>query len=135
MIRLLSDNVLIELEPLPTESAGGIALVHAKGNRARASRTARVIASGPGYWYSRRQRLAGGQFSAPTEVFVSNETKAGDRVVVDADPGQDYKLDISTPRVNGNGTQFEQVAGSLGQYRVVRESEVYAILEEDAAAE
>lgn len=131
MIRLLSDNVLICLEPLETATPSGLTLVNLKDPRhgARASRTARVIATGPGYWYSRRQRLSGGQFSAPTEVFVSNETKPGDRVIVDANPGQDYRLDLNVPRTNGT-TEFEEMLGEKSEFRVVREQEIYAVLEE-----
>lgn len=134
MIRPLADNVVLVLEPLETVSAGGLALVNlGKGKTARASRTARVIASGPGYWYSRRQRLSGGQFSAPTEVFVSNETKPGDRVIVDANPGQDYRLDINVPRTNGT-VQFEESLGDKAEFRICREAEIYAVLEEVADA-
>ena len=133
MIRLLSDNVLIVLEPLPTQSAGGLALVNINGPKARASRTAKVIASGPGYWYSRRQRIGAGQFSAPTEVFVSNETKPGDRVIVDADAGQDYRLDVNVPRTNGMAGAFDEVEGDHGKFRIVREHEIYAVLEDDEA--
>ncbi len=133
MIRPLHDNVVIVLEPLPTETASGIKLVPGR-DRARASRTARVVSSGPGYWYTRRQRLSDGQYSAPTEVFVPNETKPGDRVIVDADPGQDYRLDVNVPRMNGMGAQFEEMVGEKGNFRIVRESEVYAIVEEVAEA-
>jgi hypothetical protein len=125
--------VVLVLEPQPTETASGIKLVNVR-ERARASRTAIVVASGPGYWYSRRQRISDGQYSAPTEVFVPNETKAGDRVLVDADPGQDYRLDVNVPRMNGMGAQFEEMVGEKGSFRIVRESEIYAIYDEVAEA-
>ncbi len=133
MLRPLHDNVVIVLEPLETRTASGLSLVNLKDpkDRARASRTARVIASGPGYWYSRRQKLSSGQFSAPTEVFVSNETKPGDRVIVDANPGQDYRFDVTVPRTNGT-TEFEEMVGEKGEFRIVREAEIYAVLEEEA---
>ena len=132
MIRPTQDNVLIVLEPLEMIRASGLTLIDTKV-RARGSRTARVIASGPGYWYSRRQKLGSGEFSAPTEVFVSNETKPGDRVIVDADPGQDYRLDVTIPRTN-MASSFVEMLGDKGEFRIVRESEIYAILDEDDSA-
>lgn len=133
MIRPLQDNVLIVLEPLETQTASGLALVNLKDpkDRARGSRTARVVVSGPGYWYTRRQKLGAGMFSAPTEVFVANETKPGDRVIVDANPGQDYRLDMNVPRSNGTA-EFEELLGAKAEFRIVRENEIYAVLEDVA---
>lgn len=134
MIRPYADNVVLVLEPLETQSAGGLTLVNLKDpkDRIRGSRTARVIASGPGYWYSRRRRFGNGTYSEPTEVFVPNETKPGDRVIVDANPGQDYRLDITIPRTNLNAS-FTELLGDKAEFRVVREAEIYAILEADEA--
>ena len=131
MIQPRQDNVLIVLEPLETVSPGGLTIVPGNPKRMRGSRTARVIASGPGYWYTRRQRIGDRQFSAPTEVFVPNETKPGDRVIVDADHGQDYKLDLEIPRHNLS-TEFQELLGERAEFRMVRESgEILAILDED----
>lgn len=135
MIRPYADNVIIVLEPLETQTASGLTLVNLRDpkSRARGSRTARVIASGPGYWYSRRKRLGDGVYSEPTEVFVPNETREGDRVIVDADPGQDYRLDITIPRTNVSAS-FVELLGDKGEFRIVREQEVYAVIENDAEA-
>lgn len=132
MIRPLQDNVVIVIEPLETQTASGLTLVNVKNpkDKARASRTARVIASGPGYWRTARRALGNRQYSEPTEVFIPNETKPGDRVIVDADPGQDYRLDVTIPRTNLDG-EFSELIGEKGEFRIVRESgEIYAILED-----
>lgn len=132
MIRPMHDNVLLVLEPLETMTASGLALPQRSAKTMRGSRTARVIASGPGYWYTRRQKLGDRQFSAPTEVFVPNETKPGDRVIIDADHGQDYKLDLEIPRHNLS-TEFQELLGEKAEFRMVRESgEILAVLEDDA---
>lgn len=136
MIRPTSDNVLIVLEPLPTESAGGLTLVNLKDPRAhaRASRTARVIAVGPGYWKTTRRLLGNRTYTEPTEVFVPTEVVAGDRVIVDANPGQDYRLDINIPRQNINA-EFVELLGAKAEFRMVRESgEIYAVLDDVAEA-
>lgn len=133
MIRPRADNVLLVLEPLETQTASGIALPQRSAKTMRGSRTARVVASGPGYWYTRRQKIGDRQFSAPTEVFVPNETKPGDRVIIDADHGQDYKLDLEIPRHNLS-TEFQELLGERAEFRMVRESgEILAILESDTA--
>lgn len=130
-IKPRADNVLLVLEPLETRTASGLSIVPGNPKRMRGSRTARVLASGPGYWYSRRQRLGSREFSAPTEVFVPNETKPGDRVIIDADHGQDYKLDLEIPRHNLS-TEFQELLGERAEFRMVRESgEILAILDED----
>lgn len=133
MIRPTSDNVLIVLEPLPTESAGGLTLVNLKDPRAhaRASRTARVIAVGPGYWKTTRRLLGNRTYTEPTEVFVPTEVVAGDRVIVDANPGQDYRLDINIPRQNINA-EFVELLGMKAEFRVCREQEIYAVLDDMA---
>ena len=135
MIKPYADNVILVLEPLETLSASGLSLVNLKNpkDRIRGSRTARVIASGPGYWYSRRRRLADRTFTEPTEVFVPNETRPGDRVIVDSNPGQDYALDITIPRTNINA-EFTELLGDKAEFRVVREAEIYAVLGQEAEA-
>src|SRR5262249_23895333 len=110
-MRPYADNVVVELEPLETISSGGIHLVahctrcdgrgsirdHGAVSQckqcggsgvsdkiSRGSRFGRVIASGLGY---RRPKNAGANGTYPS-VFVPNETRAGDRVVLDAQAGQ-----------------------------------------------
>ena len=135
MIRPAQDNVLILLEPVETETKSGLFIAAGNPKRMRGSRTARVIASGPGYWYTRRQRMGDRQFSAPTEVFVPNETKPGDRVIIDADHGQDFKLDLEIPRHNLS-TEFQKLLGESGEFRMVRESgEILAIIEEGVSVD
>lgn len=124
MIRAYADNVIIVLEPLPTQSAGGLHLPQQASRGARGSRTARVIASGPGH---HRQRK-GGANSTTDGAFVPNETKPGDRVLVDAAAGQDYAMDITVPRHN-KSHGFEELFGDRGEFRIIREAEVLGILE------
>lgn len=118
-IAAYQDNVILVLEPKPTETESGIALVHSGGNRARESRTARVIRSGPGY----HKKCCGG--------FVPNEVKEGDRVIVDALCGQNYDLDFSAPRYN-KSAEFQELVGERGEFRIVRADEILAVVGQDA---
>jgi co-chaperonin GroES (HSP10) len=118
-MRCYADNVQIELEPLATMSAGGLHLPQQSRAGARGSRFARVIASGPGHF---RQRNAGCR-GTQDGVFVPNETKPGDRVLVDALAGQAWDGDHQRPRHN--------VGGDFGDIRIVREDEILAIIESD----
>lgn len=122
MIKPYADNVILELEPLNHESKGGIHVVQFEAHR-RGHRTAKVIASGPGYW-------AIPTYNAPGGTFVPNETKAGDRVIVDALAGQDWSADLSAPRHHEKAQEFEELLGRKGQIRVVREAEILAVIEE-----
>ncbi len=122
-MRPFQDNVFLELEPLPEKSDGGIHLVQQTWLGARGSRYARVIASGPGYYLQK-----GGGARGTVEngrAFVPNQTKEGDRVVVDALAGTVYDGELSAPRHNQQ-TQY-------GSLRVVREQEILGILVDDGA--
>ena len=121
MIRPCKDNVLLELEPLPTQTASGLVMVHTRAPGAREHRTARVIASGPGY----RRECCG--------RFVENTVKPGDRVIVDALCGDKMKwdFDVSAPRQSG-APEMDHLLGERGTFRMVRESEILGIIEEDA---
>ena len=123
MIRPHKDNVLIELEPLATATASGLALVHTRAPGAREHRFARVVASGTGY----KRPCCG--------AFVPNETKPGDRVIVDALAGDrmKYDFDISAPRQNKDG-DIDHLLGERGAWRIVREEEILAIVQEEAVA-
>lgn len=118
-MKAYADNVIIVLEPLPTETASGIAMVRMNKNT-KESRTARVVASGPGYTNARG-------------VFVPNEVKPGDRVIVDALAGQHYQLDLTVPRHN-KSSEFQELFGERGEFRIVREQEILGIVEDDAKA-
>lgn len=118
-MRPYADNVHIELEPMPTMTAGGIHLPQTARSRARGSRTARVIASGKGHYRQRRDWANGTRDS----VFVPNETKPGDRVLVDAQAGQAWETEMSAPRHNPHG--------DFGDTRIVREQEILAIISSD----
>ena len=121
-MRCYADNVLVQLEPLETVSSSGLALVHTRAPGAREHRFARVIASGPGY----HKKCCGG--------FVPNETKPGDRVIVDAMAGDKmkYDFDVSAPRQNTQG-DMDHLLGERGAWRIVREEEILAIVESGEA--
>ena len=117
-----ADNVFIELEPLPEMSEGGLLhLPQQSWLGARGSRTAKVIASGPGHYL---QKAGGARGTLERTAFVPTEVKPGDRVVVDALAGTVYDGDLSAPRHN-QATQY-------GSLRVVREQEILAVLEDEA---
>lgn len=130
--RPTQDNVLIVLEPEQTETKSGIAMVRTRGPGARYSRTARVVASGPGY-FGRPTYLN------PRGLFHPNELKPGDRVLVDALAGNNWDLDVSAPRNNGADTSVPFLAsvGLVGEgveARIIRESEALAVLAEGVEA-
>lgn len=121
-MRAYADNVIIELEPVRNEQTpSGLVLVD-NSRRTKGTRWARVILSGPGFTNK------GGHL-------VPNETKPGDRVLVDALAGQDYTADLSAPRSNGKGAVFDSVFGARGEFRIVREEEILAIEAQSEAAE
>lgn len=119
-MRPFMDNVFIELEPLPTMQ-GALHLPQQTWLGARGSRIAKVIASGPGFYLNK----AGGARGTVENgrAFVPNQTKPGDRVIVDALAGTVYDGELSAPRHNKE-TQY-------GSLRVVREQEILGILETD----
>lgn len=119
-IRAYQDNCIIVLEPIETETKSGLAIVHNRAPGAREQRTARVIASGPGY-YTRLGAL------------VPNTVKAGDRVMVDAMAGQNYAMDLTVPRHN-KSAEFGELFGDRGEFRIVREQEILAVIDDEAQA-
>ena len=138
--RPMHDNVVIVLEPLPTETKSGLALVHlSKDPGVRESRTAKVVASGPGYYRSYRKPLGSRtpherlQYSEPTAVFIRNETKPGDLVLIDSNAGQDYAWELNVPRHNFK-QEFAELMGEQREFRIVREDEILGVLEPEAQA-
>jgi co-chaperonin GroES (HSP10) len=127
MLRVIQDNVLVLLEPKPTETVSGIQLVHMKGPGAREHRTAKVIAVGPGHHPG--CKACGGV--KPT--FIPTTLKPGDRIVVDALCGNKWNMDVSSVRQNER-TDFDSMLGERGDWRVIREGEALAVLEDEARA-
>lgn len=113
-----ADNVLVELEPVPTMTASGLHLPQQARAGARGSRFAVVKASGPGHY----RQVRDGANGTRDQAFIPNETKPGDRVLVDAMAGQAWEADMSMPRHNKGG--------DFGDSRIVRESEILAIVTE-----
>ncbi len=136
-MRAYADNVIVVLEPLPDKTASGIAIV--RDPKARRVRTARVVSSGPGHYRARsfRARQTDYTLQGHTEEslgFVPNETKPGDRVVIDAYAGQDYSMDISVPRHN-KAAIYDTIGGERGEFRIVREQEIHLILDGESRIE
>lgn len=133
MIRPTKDNVILALEAPPAMSAGGLHLVHKADNGARASRWARVIASGPGYFRQIPCKMGERKYTEDG-AFIPNETKPGDRVLIDESAGQNFDFDLSIPRHNVS-QEFQELCGERGHFRIVREEEIHLIAEEAEAAE
>ena len=127
MIRMLEDNVLIVLEPAPTETASGIAMVHTRAPGAKEHRTARVLSVGPGHHPGCKS--CGGQRS----TFIPTTLAPGDRVLVTATCGHKYDFDVSSVRQN-LGAEFDSMLGERGDHRVIREAEALAVLEDEQVA-
>lgn len=119
-VRPLEDNVVLYLKPRPERMAGSLLVMpgnrQAKGNGAR---EAIVLATGPGW------RLRGGR-----GPLVTTEVEPGQCVVVDEKAGQDWSLDVSQPRTNPSGCEWESFPVPTkherpgGCYRVVRADEI-----------
>jgi chaperonin GroES len=114
-IRMYQDNVALRFERLPERSVGGL---HLPQTRSEKTRTAVVLSVGPGHVNK-------------VGVFVPTQVQVGERVVVDQHAGQDYSLDLSCPRQN-KPTEW---ANEQGEFRIVREDEILAVLDEAQAAE
>jgi co-chaperonin GroES (HSP10) len=108
--RAFADNVVLALEPLETETKSGLALVPDSKGKAYQHRTARVLYSGPGMRFER------------TGVLRPSEVKAGDRVIVDALCGDPTSLHRTQ--------EFKELFGDRGEFRIVREDEIHAVVEE-----
>lgn len=128
MIRMLSDNVLIRLDPPPSETASGIALVHTRAPGAKEHREAVVYAVGPGH-YPGCKSCGGAK-----PVFIPTTLVAGDRVIVDAVAGNRWDLDVSALRQNEKA-DFDSLLGERADWRVIREEEALCVVTEAQAAE
>lgn len=124
------DNVLLQLEPEPTETKSGLAMVRLRGPGAKYSRTARVLQSGPGY-YGRSTYLN------PAGLFRANEVQPGDRVLVDALCGNKWDWDVGdVPRTNEQAdVPFMAgmgITGERAELRIVRHDEILAVISDEA---
>lgn len=126
--RMLQDNVLIVLEPKEAMSKGGIHIPQTVGAGARDHRVARVLSVGPGHWTGCRH------CGTRKTTFVPTELVAGDRVIVEAQAGQDYRFDVSVPRHN-KSAEFQDICGTSGEFRICREAEILCVIGEASPAE
>jgi len=124
-LRCYSDNVLLELLPHEARTSSGIHLARLAADRASEHRKARVIASGPG----RFTRLG---------ALVPNTVRPGDVVIVSAlcgDKTNWSSFDVGdAPRSNEKNAVVAAVDGERGNYRMVREEEILAVIEPEAQA-
>lgn len=127
-LRMVQDNVLILMDPPESKTASGLHIVHTRAPGAREHRTATVYAVGSGHHDG--CKACGG----PRGAFIPTQLKPGDRIIVDAVAGQKYDLDVSAVRTRPK-TEFEEIAGQRGDWRVIRESEALCVIEEEQAAE
>lgn len=135
-LRPFADNVVLALEDETTESASGIVFpafseetlrkMGLPKKQAKQMRIGRVLASGPGYWTEP-------SWSHPEGVFIANTVQAGDRVLIDALAGERHKRGFRVPRQNDRENMrvchFEELGEARGEFRIVRESEIHAVLE------
>ena len=139
-IRAYMDNVILKLDPLEAVSGGGIVMIDQ--TRLSGHRFATVVSSGPGHYRKRLERgpgtvvnKAGDQYhTVDSHMFIPNETKPGDRVIIGKHAGTDFRLDLSVPRHN-KGQHFEELLGDRGEFRIVREEEIEGIVEDESVAE
>lgn len=134
MIRMRDDNVLIAFEPLE-EKVNGIILpdfsyiesgkhVGKTEKRHTLSRKARVLSVGPGH-YPGCKKCGGVKCT-----FIPTELKVGDRVIVPANTGEDYSMDISAPRHHTTEHKFSSFEGvENAEMRILREGQVLAVVE------
>ena len=127
--RPYADNVVIELLPLESQTASGIQLAWDGKAKARGHRFARVVASGPGYWLRLQNKDAQGLQKTFRDVFIPNEVKQGETVLVDALAGQDYAMDVTIPRHN-KSNEFQELFGDRGEFRIIREQEILGVVEQ-----
>lgn len=125
MIRAYADNVVLRLEDQAKETRSGIAIVRSGKPGARGHRTAIVVAVGPGHFVGCRE--CGGE----RNHFVPTSVRVGERVVVDELAGQNYDMNVTVTRSN-KSPEFQELFGERGQFRIVREAEILAVVEEGA---
>jgi chaperonin GroES len=111
-LRAHQDNVVLVFEPVQSMSTL-LTIMDQKPKH----RLAKVMLSGVGY-------------ITKAGVLVENTVREGDRVVVDADAGQDYALDVHVPRSN-KGQEFDAMFGHHGNFRCVRQEEILGVVETD----
>lgn len=114
-IRAVQDNVILRFLPPPTKAPGGLLFIP-DTTRPEPTTRAEVVAVGPGYY-----RDSGHGRFIPTTV------RPGEIVLVERRAGQDYALDINVPRTN----KETGWADEHGNFRVVREDEILAVIEAD----
>lgn len=122
-LRPYSDNVLIELEPIAERTTANGVIVPGLKPKITGTRAARVIAVGPGH-YGRPS------YKHPEGAFIPTVVKPGERVLVDAQAGDDWSWELSSPRHNPKGAEFRATGERCAEWRVVRHDEILGGIEE-----
>lgn len=129
MLKLRNDNVLVRLDPVPeTTRSGLVALPQNQNRRDNRAVLGVVLAVGPGHWLERMtrperadwERRDYGREKCPrlARSFVSTTVRPGDRVILEHfEAGELYRGDDAD-----------------GDERIVRETEILAVLEPEEAA-
>jgi co-chaperonin GroES (HSP10) len=132
---MTQDNVLIAFEPLEEVTQGGVIIPGfeyvsdgkhkgAKQSRHTLSRWAKVLSVGPGHHPGCKK--CGGVKKA----FIPTQLKVGDRVLVPANTGEDYTLDVSAPRHHTQEHKFNAFEGyENAELRIIREGQALAVEE------
>lgn len=119
--RPFQDNVFVELEPLNEVRESGLVLINKKPG-AKDVRCGKVIAAGPGHWTEPNS-------VCPEGFFKETTVKPGDRVILEAYAGENYQKGFFIPRHNGRGAELGALGDLRGEFRIVREDEILAVIE------
>lgn len=111
-MRAYADNVFVVFEPEEKVTAGGL---HIPQQHQEKTRWAKVVAVGPGH------------HSPITGKLIPTTLEVGQYVLVDRLAGQPYDWDLSVPRHNKKGCEWED--DGLG-FRAIREDEAMAVMDE-----
>lgn len=111
--RLLTDRVLVRLEPQKTATSGGVLLV-----RDEPYRTGVVVAAGPGRWVKVKRRGAEGY----REVLRPTEVREGERIV--------FPIGSVDTKVGKAVTHYLRE-----DERVIREDDILFVIEDDTDVE
>jgi len=114
-IRAVQDNVILRFLPPPTKAAGGLLFIPDTA-KPEPTTLAEVVAVGPGYYRDSGHGR-----------FIPNTLRPGEVVIVERRAGQDYALDLNVPRTNKETTWADE----RGDFRIVREDEILAVVEGD----
>jgi co-chaperonin GroES (HSP10) len=136
VIQMTQDNVLIAFDKLEEKTSSGVIIPGfeyvtdgkhkgEKQSRHTLNRWATVLSVGPGHNPGCKK------CGNVRKTFIPTQVKVGDRVLVPANTGEDYSLDVSAPRHHTQEHKFSAFEGyENAELRIVREGQIMAIAEE-----